>query len=461
MAALLSILRLFPALWCAALLSGCFAPLVPDLSRPQAQEWDSQVANEGPVVELRAWWHVLGDPQLDALVQEALAQNLDLAQMFSRVQGERQITERWSSKFLPALNADAHPVQDVPAQDMYFHASLDMVWELGLFGAMENARLKAMADLGYAQADLQSMRVTVIVSVVRNYMDLAQARRQQALLEETAKLDEQALSLAQVRWQTHLGSYEALEQARLTQTQTRDQYLNLQERADRAARALALLLGRDQPDFLWAMGAQARLPQTFTLRQVPADLVRIRPDISMAQAEVLQAAAQVGVARSALYPRLRLGGSILYSYNITRNMRTSTDSVPSIGPMLDIPLWDWGARRARVRASEKELDAALLGYRKAVVTAVSEVEQSLAALVNQQSRIQTLQQASQVLQQGQIRQKTLVGLGLSSELELLQARRAHLKAQADLELAQDSRVLAFVALYKALGGAPLPQEQEP
>ncbi len=142
-------------------------------------------------------------------------------------------------------------------------------------------------------------------------------------------------------------------------------------------------------------------------------------------------------------------------------MRTSTDSVPSIGPMLDIPLWDWGARRARVRASERELDAALLGYRKSVVSAVSEVEQALAALVNQQSRIQTLQQSRRILEQGQTRQQTLVGLGLSSELELVQSRRASLKAQADLELAQDSRALAFVALYKALGGAPLPDEQEP
>ncbi len=434
---------------------------MPDLPRGTELAWDKQPASDGPPVELRAWWHVLGDPQLDALVQEALAENLDLAQMFSRVQGERQITERWSSQFLPALSADAHPVQDASAQDSYFHASLDMVWELGLFGAMENARLKAMADLGYAQADLQSMRVAVVAAVVRNYMDLAQAHRQMALLENTAALDERTLSLAQVRVQTHLGQYEAVEQARLTQAQTREQFLNMQDRADRAARALALLLGRSRPDPLWGVSAQARLPQAFTLTQVPADLLRIRPDISMAQAEVLQAAAQLGVARSALYPRLRLGGSILYSYNITRNMRTSTDSVPSIGPMLDIPLWDWGARRARVRASERELDAALLGYRKSVVSAVSEVEQALAALVNQQSRIQTLQQSRRILEQGQTRQQTLVGLGLSSELELVQSRRASLKAQADLELAQDSRALAFVALYKALGGAPLPDEQEP
>lgn len=461
MAALLPILRFFSALLCAAILSGCFAPIIPDLPRETEQEWDSQIANEGPVVELRAWWHVLGDPQLDALVQEALAQNLDLAQMVKRVQGERQITERWGSKFLPALAAGAQPVQDVSAQDAYFHASLEMVWELGLFGVMENVRLQAMADLSYAQANLQSMRVAVVAAVVRNYMDLAQAHRQQALLEETAKLDEQTLSLAQIRLQTHLGSYEEVEQARLTQIHSRDQYLSLQGRADRAARGLALLLGRAQPDALWGMGAQAHLPQSFTLSQVPADLVRVRPDIGMAQAEVLQAAAQVGIARSSLYPRLRLGGSILYSYNMTRNMRTNSDFVPSIGPMLDIPLWDWGARRARLRSSEKGLEAALLGYRKAVVTAVSEVEQSLAGLVTQHNRIQTLQQASRVLQQGQTRQTILLGLGLSSEGDVVQARRASLKAQADLVLAQDSRVLAFIALYKALGGAPLPEEQEP
>lgn len=88
-----------------------------------------------------------------------------------------------------------------------------------------------------------------------------------------------------------------------------------------------------------------------------------------------------------MYPRISLGGSILYAYNLTQNARSNSDSSPSIGPYVDIPLWDWGQRRARFHADEKQLDAALLGYRKAVLEGVSEVEGALGSLARQDSSI--------------------------------------------------------------------------
>ena len=444
----------------SALLAGCFAPVIPDLPRQTPEAWQVQSGSHGEAVALRSWWRTLQDPILDSLVDEALAGNLDLEQAALRLHGERLIAERWGTSFMPGLTGEARPVQDVSAQDMYFHASLDMVWELGLFGALENSRLKAMADLGYAQAGWQGLRVAVVASVVRNYLDLAQAQRQADLLDRLAGLDARERQLAQLRFEARLGSQAEVAQAALQQAQTRVLQAFVQERAERAARALALLLGREQPDPHWGAQAVARLPESFSIAQVPADLLRTRPDISQAQAEVLQVAAQLGLARSALYPRLRLGGSILYSYNITRNMRTSTDSVPSIGPMLDVPLWDWGARRARVKSSEKELEAALLGYRKAVLSGVSEVEACLASMGSQQHRVAALREAAATMQARQGRQRTLAGLGLSSALDGLQLERAALLNEIELSLASGARTLAFVALYKALGGAPLPTDPQ-
>ena len=97
-------------------------------------------------VDLRSWWTALDDPRLNALVEEALRRNLDLEQSARLLQGEREVAGRWRSRYLPGFGVGARPVQDAQAKDSYFHASIDMVWELGLFGAAESSRLQAGAD---------------------------------------------------------------------------------------------------------------------------------------------------------------------------------------------------------------------------------------------------------------------------------------------------------------------------
>ena len=183
---------------------------------------------------------------------------------------------------------------------------------------------------------------------------------------------------------------------------------------------------------------------------MPADLLRTRPDIREAEAEVLRAAARLGMARSALYPRLSLGGSVLYAYNMTQNHRSNNNFVPAGGPTIDIPLWDWGARQAQVKAGEQGIAAALAGYRKAVLSGVSEVEESLSALARERERIAALDEARRVLDRRAGSQRKLASLGLSSPYDGLEGRRALLEAQSDV--ARGARTLAFVAL-SALGGA--------
>ncbi|HCL42947.1 MAG TPA: transporter, partial [Pseudomonas sp.] len=266
--------------------------------------------------------------------------------------------------------------------------------------------------------------------------------------------------LALVRQRLRLDEPGELDRLRARQAATRAAIAQARENADNAARALALLLGRDGPDPAWRAYRTPPKLGTFSLQQVPADLLRHRPQILLAESEVMQAAASKGSARAAMYPRVSLGGSILYAYNLTQNARSNSDSSPSIGPYVDIPLWDWGQRRARFHADEKQLDAALLGYRKAVLEGVSEVEGALGSLARQGSSIQSLRVANDAADQQVKRHARQVQLGLSSEFDGLDTQRAALASQADLIGAQGARVLAFASLYRALGGAPLPVEGE-
>jgi outer membrane protein TolC len=175
---------------------------------------------------------------------------------------------------------------------------------------------------------------------------------------------------------------------------------------------------------------------------------------------VERAAAEQGIAHAALYPRFVIGGSLLYSFNITQNLRTTQDNAPTFGPQIDIPLFDWGRRRSQADASELALQAAIQAYRQSVLDGVAEVESALAALDAQRERIASLQSTQQVLAERERVQDQRLKLGLDSEFGGLAPRRAALQARSEQTTALAAHALAYVALYKALGGAPLPAEDQ-
>lgn len=414
-------------------------------------------------VDLRNWWQAWSDPQLNALVDEALAQNLDLGQAQLRLRQQRRLSGAADKAYRPEFKGTIRTLQDVAATDSYFHASIDMSWDLGLFGASSAQSQVNAAELLDAQARLQAVRVALVADVVHRYLDIQLARHQRQLLSRLDGLDRRAVQLAQVREQQRLGSAAATAELRIQAAGVEAELAQLQQAQAQAAHGLAVLLGRDRPAPQWlALDGSAQLPQVAALpfTQMPADLLRTRPDIQLAEAQVLHAGGTAGLASSALYPRFVLQGSMLYSYNLTGNYRPTSDLMPVFGPLIDIPLFDWGRRQAQADASQEALKASLLGYRQAVVQAVAEVESALAALTAQQARHAALEQVRELLQMRTTADGKRQRLGLASEYAGLPAQREALLAQSAQSTAQAAHALAYVALYKALGGAPVAELQD-
>lgn len=432
------------------------------VQQPQAMTGKPQPMTEA---DLRDWWRRFGDAELNVLVDEALANNHTLAQAVASLRQQRFVSGAADASYLPEFSAGARTLQDVSATDSYFHASIDMLWDLGLFGAREAHKRSAEAQLLSAQAQLQAARVALVAEVVHRYLDIRLAQQQRALLAEVAALDTRQLRLAQVRREQRIDGLDAVQQLQLQAGTVANQQAQLKAAQAKAAHGLAALLGRGRPDAAWLQapaGQPANLPQlpeSLELSLLPADLLRVRPDIQQAEAEVEQAAAEVGIAQSALYPRLVLGGSLLYAYNITRNARSRSDGQPVLGPVIDVPLFDWGRRRAQVHADEQQLQARIHAYRQTVLDSVAEVESSLAALNAQGERLQALTQSRQSLDVRLRQQQRRQQLGLDSEYGGLADQRLLLLARGDQAVAQAARALAYVGLYKALGGAPLPAQQ--
>lgn len=458
----------FLGIGAAGLIAGCAAPPQPVLDQRIPAQW-TQTAPEPAgaqalvqavgVEQLQDWWQRLGDPSLNALVDEALARNLSLGQAQDLLQAQRILLGVANTPYLPQFSAAINTLQDVSATDSFFHASVDMLWDPGLFGARESSQLAVYADLLGAQAQLHQLRVELVANVVLRYLDIRMAQRQQAVLQERIALSQRLVALAGVRLQQRIDSSETLHQQQLELAQLQTERAALKEAQARAALALAALLGRTTPAAAWLQAdANARLPSpaALQLQILPADMLRTRAPVQLAQAQVEQAAAKLGLSRAALYPRFALGGSLLYSYNMTQNRHAGSDRMPQLGPVIDIPLFDWGRRNAQVDANELAMEAAVKAYRQSVLDGIAEVESALAGWAAQTERLRSLRAMQQQLEQRSELLRRRQQLGLASDYSVLGERRASLSNASAQDLAIGAQALAYVAVFKALGGAPLP-----
>lgn len=441
-----------------AVMTACASVQTPDLKPDLPSQWRNATPAEGGAAtpDLRGWWHAFGDSRLDALVDEALKTNLDLQQAAERIRAARLLARHSGDRFLPNLHARTNDAIDPDASASFFIAGFDSTWELGLFGAHKGAKRVAEGDLENAEASLQGARVSLVAEVVRQWIQLRAAQQQEAVLQRTVDAQAEQLRLLEVRQGLRLASTQDVAQARVAQAQARATLADPRKAINASAQQLALLLGRSEPDAAWLEGGD--LPQLGELRvaTAPADLVRTRPEIVAAEANVLRSAGELGLTRAQMYPNLQIGAAMQWSTDITSYRHTRSRGIVSLGPIIDIPLFDWGNRVAAAHAKGYELKAAVLAYRQAVLQGVAEAETAMGDLQQSSEREQASIEAVTALRQGADALQTRVGLKLASPLDARQSQIESDHGELALLQARVERDLAYVSLYKALGGAPLP-----
>ncbi|MFC4819257.1 TolC family protein [Dokdonella ginsengisoli] len=451
--------RLLPLVLGAAL-AGCATPHLPQLPRETPPGWQHAPADDaalGPAPDLHGWWKAFNDTELDRLVERALAGNLTLQQAALRIGAARSLDSRTYAEYLPeaGIRTFAEPVPDNSAS--YFQMGFDAKWEFGLFGrAQSHARVTA-GELGVARSEAQAARVSVVAEVARTYVELRGAEQRLGLLEQARKLAQDKAELTATRQRLRLASANELAQTQAGQASAEAALYEPRLEIERCRQQLAVLLGLDHAGTdLVAAGAPPRLG-SLRIASAPADLLRTRPEIRRAENEVLKAAGELGLAQADLYPRLGIGGSLTYAARVIGHTRLSdADGIVTIGPAIDIPLLDWGARQAVVDARDAALSASVLAYRQAVLEGVAEAETALATLQQQSERAAALARGIDGLASSAAATVTLGRLGLADGLDRTAADNALLQARLEAAQAEQARSIAFIALYKSLGGAPLP-----
>lgn len=434
----------------------------PQLDPPVPAQWRNVPASNPSTAatDERAWWKAFGDARLDALIEQALHDNLDIAQAVERLRAARLLDHHASDRFLPTLRARTDDAIDPDASASFFIIGFDALWELGLFGQRSAAEQIVRAQFEGARISLHAARVSLVAEVTRNWIELRSAQHQEAAQSRMRDAAAEKLRLLRIREKLALISPQELARAEAELAQADASLAEPRRTMNACVRRLAVLAGRNEPDPAWLESGPQPLLGEWRLTSIPADLLRTRPEIAGAEADVLRAAGELGVSRAQIYPYIGLRAAIQWSTDITSYRRTTSRGILSLGPVIDIPLFDWGNRVANAHARGHELKASVLAYRQAVLNGVAEVETALGDLEHLREREAATARASLALSSGVAAVRVRVDLGLDSPIELHERRIENERSGLALLEARAARDLAYVSLYKALGGAPMPAVAE-
>lgn len=440
------------------LLAGCASVRVPKLPTGDLPAHWRNAPQSGPKPDLTGWWQHFHDPELNALVDRALKDNLDLAQAVRKLRVARTLEDTSASAFKPQLAFNTLEQPNAENTASYFQAGFDATWELGLFGRSDANGHLAAANVGAAMAELQSARVSLVAEVVREYLQLRAAQRSDTLLTEAAQAAREKVALLRVRQRLQLASRVEGARAKAAAAKAGARRAGLHAVIAQHLQTLALLLGTSEPDPDWATPKPLPKLAGGNVTSLPADLLRTRPEIRYAESQVLEAAGELGIAKADMYPRLALGSSLSFAALIKGHTRLGdVNNSFAIGPIINIPLFDWGRRRAVRDARDDQLQGALAAYRQAVLKGAAEVETDLATLHASRQRLEQEDAAVAASHEELSLSGRLQDLGQADGLDLADAKLAFIESDLDREQARLAHGLAFVALYKALGGAPLPE----
>ena len=444
----------------ALLLAGCAAP---EFAGPHPPALPSAYAEAGvPMVrrDLTGWWRSFHDPTLDHLVERAARDNLTLAQARARLAAGRAEASAAQSLFLPTLGAGGIAIaatpktQDTDPLRRPLMAGFDMSWDVGLFGLSENTARAADAGQAILAADLEAVRVAMTAEVAGAYISLRAVQQQQAIATALMAAQRQRSEAAGALVRSGLATAGADADLAAALAGAQAEHADLEARAKGLRQQIATLLGTSAPDA--ALARSGEQPQSTQAPDTgrPADLLRARPDVRAAEHKVLQAAAEVGIAQSALYPRLRLVGTI----GVGAPFTSSPFGVAG-GPAIEVPLLDYGRRQATVSARQALYDEAVAAYAQSVLTAYGE---AVAAQANWRARRAATAQHASALEAAERRARearVLQREGLADLSRLADAEAGMLEARRRLVLAREAEALSLAALYKALGGAAAPATQ--
>ena len=440
--------------------SGC--TIVADLQKPDvkiANIWHATVPHGGRTGDLVSWWSAFGDSSLTALIVAAQTENPDLGSAAAEIEKARAALVSTQASLFPGLNGSGALTRSGTGGDKGNEVAavtttsggLDASWEIDLFG---KARLKSEAArlrVHERIADWHDARVSLAAEVADYYVQYRACRQMERTYSAELASQRETIRATETAATSGFTSNGDLALARASAASSASARTAQRAECELLVKSLARLTGGDEPrvrDLLTKGKQGIPTPRSLKLSAVPAYALRQRPDINALELEIAASLAEAGAAKADLYPSLSLGGSV----TIGSSSPAGTALPWSFGPVLSIPLFDGGSRRAAAGSAAVTYDAAVAAYKSGVLDAVAEVETALVRIDSTRRRIGDATVAARNYRAYFNAVDSNWRAGGASLLDREDARRSAQSAEVSLiEIRRDS-VRYWIALYKALGG---------
>lgn len=415
-----------------------------------------------------AWWTIFGEAALNSLEDAAQAANPGLAAAAARMQQSRAVQQTARAGLFPSLDAGFGPTRQKfsPASQFrpddangpiqtFWRAQAGASYEADLFGRVSDAVAAAKADAQQSEALYRSVLLALQADVAQQYFTLRELDAELAVFDRTIALRDDALRLAQHRFDAgDIGELD-LARARAELESARADRLTVTRARASAEHSLAILLGKAPAEFSFA--AVPLEPVTVEIPPgLPSALLERRPDVAAAERAMAAANARIGVAKAAYFPSLSLtatGG--FESGSLGDLFRWSSRTFvlgPLAGAALTLPLFDGGRRAGQLAGARAVYEESVSNYRQQVLAAFREVEDNLSAL-----RILKTQRADQdaavaASSRASTLARTQYREGAVGYLDVIDAERDTLQLRRGAVQLAGSQAIATVNLIRALGG---------
>ena len=416
------------------------------------------------------WWTGLGDPQLSALIAEALKDNPSLAVADARARQAQAQAGAADAERGPSVTAGANvigqrlPLTAAPPElgggkfTWFKDARVGFSWGLDLWGGKRAAWEAAVGMQHAAEIEQQAARIELSTNVARAYVQLSYAYAQQDVAKAEHERATTARQLTQQRVAAGVDNQMQLKQSD-TEVANADQQVAAANRAIDASRSqLSILLGKG-PD----RGLDIGRPQSLqpAALNVPADLsteiLGHRADIVAARWRVESAGKEIKVAKTQFLPNVSISAMAGVAAFGSINPLQLPARFYTFGPSLSLPIFDGGRLRSNLSTKDAQYDEAVAQYNQSLVRAVNEVADGYDAVQSAKEQVAAQQRAvdaaTQAWQLAQQRYKA----GVGNYLEALIVRQQLLAAQQRLAALQSQQVDLSVQLIQALGGGFRPQ----
>jgi NodT family efflux transporter outer membrane factor (OMF) lipoprotein len=417
-----------------------------------------------------AWWAGFGDPVLTGLVDKALDQNLDIAQAVARVTQARAALHGADANLLPSgtvsasagaqrLSGDTLQGRQLAAfgtsrNTENYEGDLGASWEIDLFGGLRRDREAAYDEYQASRAGIAAARLAVTAQVADTYIVIRGLQARLAVTNEQVSTQQQLVATIGLQYRKGIAAELQLRQAEGVLAQVQGAVPVLQVSLDNALNALDVLMGEQPGTYRGLLSAPGAIPAAPAISAIgsPADLLRRRPDLIIAERKLAASNARIGSAIAEYYPKFSLSGMIGTAATGPAGLFTggATQAQGVFG--LRWRLFDFGRVDAEIKTARGQNAEALAAYRLSVLRASEDVENAFSALVNREAQLHILVGGENSLARAQQSSLAAYKGGVVSLIEVLDADTRLLDTRDALVQARTEAARAAVASFRSLGG---------